>query len=213
MIWSFTTLYRVCDLERLKKTSTDSCVDIDAEISATQRSAADSLIRRELPKDYSKTLHSSLTDLSPSRLSPALQNEANRAGSGQPLTGGIDLSRYESLGDISPDTNAEIVKSALRIAYTNTTYLRGRQTNLALLEEHGKNAWLIGNSHTDDVQKRLETELSQAKSQSEAINRARKAAQEDVRGELLGLEETWKQGVGRIVETQLATEALRRERK
>lgn len=185
-------------------------LDIDADISATQRHAADSLIKRELAKDQLKILHPSIADLPASRLKPALQNEVNRAGSGEPLTGGIDLSRYESLDDIAPGTNAEVVKSALRTAYKNATYLQGRQTNLTLLEEHGKNSWLIGNSHTDDIQQRLESELRQAKSQSENINRARKAAQEDVSGEMLGLEETWKLGVGKIVEAQLATEALRR---
>lgn len=89
------------------------------------------------------------------------------------------------------------------------TYLRGRQTNIALLEEHGKNAWLISNSHLDDIQKRLDSELANVKSQSEDINRARKAAQEDSKGELLGLDETWKQGISRIIETQLATDQLR----
>lgn len=127
------------------------------------------------------------------------------------MTGGIDLSRYESFSDVSADTDSETLKAALSTAYTNISYLRGRQTNIDLLEEYGKNAWLIGNSHLEDVQKRLDTELRRTKELSEDTNRARKSAQEDSKGELLGLEETWKQGIGRIIQTQIATDALRRE--
>lgn len=125
--------------------------------------------------------------------------------------GGIDSSRYESFAEVSPDNNVEVTKSALRAAYANITYLRDRQTNIALLEEYGKNAWLIGNSHSDEIQKRLQNELEKVKAQSESTNKIRRAAQEDSRGELLGLEETWKQGIGRIIETQLATDQLRQQ--
>lgn len=130
---------------------------------------------------------------------------------GRQSTGGIDLSRYESSEDISPDSNVESVKAALRTTYANLTYLRDRQANIALLEEYGKNVWLIGNSHLDDVQKRLDGELESLRTQTEDTNRLRRGAQDDSKGELLGLEETWRQGISRIIETQLATEQLRKE--
>lgn len=127
------------------------------------------------------------------------------------MSGGIDLSRYESSEDLSPDSNVETIKAALRSTYANMTYLRGRQTNISLLEEYGKNAWLIGNSHLEDTQKRLDSELANVEKRSENTNRVRKAAQGDSKGELLGLEETWKQGISRIIETQLATDQLRQD--
>lgn len=144
-------------------------------------------------------------------MTKALQHEVDRVAAGKQMTGGIDLSRYESSEEMSPDSNVEIVKAALRSTYANMTYLRDRQTNISLLEEYGKNAWLVGNSHLDDVQKRLDSELATVKAQAENINRMRRAAQEDSRGELLGLGDTWKQGISRIVETQLATDQLRQE--
>lgn len=185
-------------------------IDIDPDISEYQRTAAYRLISRELPQDRA-TLHPSIAETPTSRLTPALQREVARAGTGQPLTGGINLSRYESFNEVSADTDTETLKAALRLAYTNVSYLRGRQMNIALLEEYGKHAWLIGNSHLEDVQKRLDAELTRTKELSEETNRARKLAQEDSKGQLLGLEETWKQGIGRIIETQIATDALRRE--
>lgn len=127
------------------------------------------------------------------------------------MDGGIDRSRYESSEELSPNSNVDKVKAALRSSYAKMTYLQDRQTNISLLEEYGKNAWLIGNSHLDDIQKRLDSELASLKIQTENTNRMRKAAQEDSKGELLGLEETWKQGIGRIIETQLATDQLRQE--
>lgn len=189
----------------------DEKTDIDPAISDSQKNAALKLIQREVPKDSTTRLHSSILSLPESRLTPLLQQEVTRAGSGKPMTGGIDSSRYESFAEVSPDTNIELMKAALRTAYANMTYLSERQTNITLLEEYGKNAWLIGNSHTEDMQKRLQVELEATKAEIETINRNRKTAQEDSKGELLGLEETWKQGISRIIETQLATDELRRQ--
>lgn len=80
-----------------------------------------------------------------------------------------------------------------------------------MLEEYGKNAWLISNSQLEDILRDLERELSERKEAVENVNRARKAAQENSRAELVGLEEAWKQRVGKIIEVQLATDGVRRE--
>lgn len=191
--------------------TTDNITDIDQAITDTQKDAALRSIARELPRDYATTLHPSISSHTESKLSTLLQQEAVRAGSGQSMHGGIDSSRYKSFTEISPDANVEVTKAALRAAYANLTYLNERQVNITLLEEYGKNAWLIGNSHTEDVQNRLQAELDSTKAQIDAVNRSRKSAQEDSRGELLGLDETWKQGISRIIETQLATDELRRQ--
>lgn len=83
-----------------------------------------------------------------------------------------------------------------------------RQENLALLEENGKNAWLIGNSQLEEILHGLERELTQMKEDVEYVNKQRKLAQEARQGELSGLEETWKRGVGAILDVQLAAEGL-----
>lgn len=102
-------------------------------------------------------------------------------------------------------------RAALRKAYTSSSYLSGRLANLALLEELGKNAWLISNSQLEDILRDLEKEFTEMKAAVENVNKERKAAQSGARGEINGLEETWKRGVGKIIEVQVAAEGLRRE--
>lgn len=170
-------------------------------------------MRRELPRDYATKTHPDILEPPASRLTPALQQEIGRVAAGKPFAGGVDLGRYEASEDISPDSDIETLKSALRATYTNISYLRDRETNIALLEEYGKNSWLIGNSHLEDLQKRLDSELASLRSRSEETNRARKMLQEDAQGELLGLAETWKQGIDKIIQTQLASDGLQQQLK
>ena len=125
------------------------------------------------------------------------------------MVGGIDLGRYESVDELDEDSNPEIIKAALRTTYINLKYLHGRETDLSLLQQHGKSAWLISNYHLQDIHKRQLSDLSQAKNEVETTNRMRKSAQEEVKGELDSLEETWRVGIDRIIETQIATGALK----
>lgn len=84
-----------------------------------------------------------------------------------------------------------------------------RHENLSLLEENGKNAWLIGNSQLEDILRGIEKELTETKDTAESVNKERKIAQENSKGELIGLEESWKRGVGAILDVELAAEGLR----
>jgi pre-mRNA-splicing factor SPF27 len=127
------------------------------------------------------------------------------------MVGGIDLTRYEAPEKPADDSEIETWRKSLRQAYMSSSYLSGRLTNLSLLEEFGKNAWLISNSQLEDILRDLGKELSQQKEAVENINKSRKAAQEESRAELVGLEEAWKQGVGKTIEVQLATDGVRRE--
>lgn len=187
--------------------------DIDGDISQAQRDAANKLLRRELPRDSTTRLHPAIADLPDTRLTPTLQQEIDRVAAGRSFSGGIDLGRYEASEEISADSDVEVIKSTLRTTYTNISYLRDREANIALLENYGKNSWLIGNSHLEDVQKRLDSELTSLKTQSENTNRERKTLQEDAQGELVGLAETWKKGIDKIIQTQLACDELEQQLK
>lgn len=125
------------------------------------------------------------------------------------MHGGIDLTRYEAPDEPASDTPQDAWRQALRNAYVSSTYLSGRHLNLTLLDEFGKNAWLIGNSQLENLLQELEHELARLRDDVENVNKARKAAQENSRGELLGLEETWKHGIGKILEVQVAEAGLR----
>lgn len=138
-----------------------------------------------------------------------LQSQIDRLESGQAKEPGIDLARYEASEEVAAASDIDLLKKALRAVHTNSSYLDGRQINISLLEHYGKNAWLIGNAQLETLQTQLETELSSLKSRVEDVNRSRKSIQDDSKGELLALEDTWRQGIGRIIETQIATNKMK----
>jgi len=195
----------------------DSLPYIDSEPTAAERAAALALITAELPTQL-RNVHPSLPPVISQRFSPFIEDELIRVESKLPLQA-IDLSRYEALeppatsphsDEKNPETLA-LWKDALTKAYTSHTYLTGRSTNLALLEQFGKNAWLIGNSQLEDILRSLERELAERKQEIDMIVVERKNRQEGVGGEVKLLEEGWKKGVGRVLETEVAAEQLRRE--
>jgi pre-mRNA-splicing factor SPF27 len=185
--------------------------DIDVDAPLKTRNHINKLISAELPAGYQSTLHPSLRPLPAIQFSELFQKELERKADNAPMVGGIDLTRYEAPEKPADDSEIETWRKSLRQAYMSSSYLSGRLTNLSLLEEFGKNAWLISNSQLEDILKDLEKELSEQKEAVENINKSRKAAQEGARAELVGLEEAWKQGVGKTIEVQLATDGVRRE--
>lgn len=143
--------------------------------------------------------------------SDLMAKELSRIAAGQQPEGGVDRSRYEEPDEPSAEDGAEAWRKSLRSAYISGAYLEGRHINLALLEELGKNAWLLGNSQLDSILKDLERELAELKEEVDSVNRDRKLAQEGSKGEILALEDTWKKGIGRVIEVQLATDQLRQQ--
>lgn len=130
----------------------------------------------------------------------------------QPLRA-IDLSRYEEQDAPSAATAAAGEwEVPLARAYTASAYLASRHAHLSLLDSLGKNAWLTANWQAEGaVLAPLERELADARRRVEVVNAARRRAQLEVGGELRGLEDAWRRGVGRVLETEVAVEALRRE--
>ena len=139
-----------------------------------------------------------------------MQAEVDRKARGESTEVGVDMSRYEA-PDQPVDGEDSAWRASLKAACRSTTYLEGRHVNLSLLEEYGKNAWLIANSQLEELLQQMERVLKNLKEQTENINKARKGAQEDSRGELLGLEDSWRSGIGKIIEVQAATSGLRQE--
>ena len=108
----------------------------------------------------------------------------------------------------SPES-LESWRTTLRRAYSTSTHLSARLHNLALLESFGKNAWLIGNAQLEDILRSLEKELVETKERVEEVNKERYDIQEGVKGEMEGLEASWRGGVGRLVEVEVAAEEIR----
>lgn len=132
----------------------------------------------------------------------------------------IDAKRYQEL-EAPPNTTPtsdedrpELLaqwNTALKRAYTSSEYVNDRLANLGLLEKFGKNAWLVGNSQLEDILKGIEAELADLRRQQEEVEMLRRSQQERVQGEIRTLEETWKKGVGRVLEVEVAAEGLKQQ--
>jgi pre-mRNA-splicing factor SPF27 len=191
----------------------DSLPYIDPEPTASQRAAAQALIASEAQLDAQPAdTHPSMPALLPSQLSPLMTLEMERL-SADPKSKlkAIDLSRYEALSAPTSTTDMAAWKAALQSSYTAQTYLSARSTSLALLETYGKNAWLISNSQLEAILRSYEQDLAATKTEIDHVVIERKTAQDAVGGEITGLEETWKRGVGRVLETEVAAESVRGE--
>lgn len=132
------------------------------------------------------------------------------------MAGGIDPTRYEAPEPPTRASDGEIPdldewRRTLQKAYVSSSHLSKRHEDLGLLEEHGKNAWLIGNSQLEEILRSLEKDLADTKDAAEQVNKERKMAQESRYGEITGLEDTWKRGVGAILDVELASEGLRQQ--
>ncbi|KAK3065947.1 hypothetical protein LTR53_017863 [Teratosphaeriaceae sp. CCFEE 6253] len=175
--------------------------------------AAHSLILADLPANHTNTLHPSLPTSRPPHYSPLIATaHARLASNTLPDTQqGIDLTRYAAPEPPAPDASPAERTAALRQACISAEYLHSRETNLALLETFGRNAWLVSNARLEDDLRALEREVEGAKGEVEGTQRARRERQEGARGEVLGLEAGWRGGLGRMMEVLAAGEGVRGE--
>ncbi|KFY60800.1 hypothetical protein V497_03357, partial [Pseudogymnoascus sp. VKM F-4516 (FW-969)] len=143
---------------------------------------------------------------------PALDGFDESTGPPQKLNA-IKMERYEELDAPSAGSSVEDLEAAVRSAGITSTYLRLRVRGLENLEKgsKGKEDWLAGNALTSRVLEDTEKELADTKEEIERVVSERRTRQEAVGGEMGVLEETWRKGVGRVVETGVAAEGVRRE--
>ncbi|KFA64073.1 hypothetical protein S40285_06725 [Stachybotrys chlorohalonatus IBT 40285] len=144
----------------------------------------------------------------PPSFSPAIQAELDRVASSTPLQP-LDLSRYEAQEPAAPGAPLDSLRTVLAKSYVSHAYLQARGENLDLLDRWGKNAWLLANYQLEGELRALEKDLADAKKHIDIVNYDRKRRQDDVAAEMLALEENWRKGVGRVLETELAVEELK----
>lgn len=120
----------------------------------------------------------------------------------------LDLSRYELSPDQEPDDAS--LPSHLGRARAAHAYISSRRVHLALLDAYGRNAWLVGNWQLEGMVKAAEGELAASRRALDVAAVRRRAGQEAVAGEVVALEDTWRKGVARVLETEAAAEVLRR---
>lgn len=90
---------------------------------------------------------------------------------------------------------------------TAAAHLSARLQALKLLEQHGRNAWLVGNAQLEEELRAYEQELAQVKGASEEVLRERKGLQEGARAQVEGGERAWKGAVEGLVQVGVGTVA------
>ncbi|OTA01890.1 hypothetical protein A9Z42_0022150 [Trichoderma parareesei] len=191
---------------------------IDPEPSPEALAAARALIASEQSTSTSTSSSSAaLPPLKEPSFSPAISAQLSRIQSSQPPQPPLDLSRYEAQelpsSSSSPpsEATAQATRRALQNAFISSSYLSSRAQNLALLDAHGRNAWLLSNYHLEAELRSLERDLAAAKRDIDLVNAARAARQTDVKAEMQTLEHNWREGVGRVLETEIAVQELREQ--
>ncbi|PTB64244.1 hypothetical protein BBK36DRAFT_6571 [Trichoderma citrinoviride] len=195
---------------------------IDPEPTPEALAAARALIASEQSSSSpsSSSQQQQLPPLQEPSFSPAIAAQLSRISSSQPPPP-LDLSRYEaqelpepssSSSDSSDKTaHHEATRRALQNAFVSASYLASRAQNLALLDAHGRNAWLLANYHLEAELRSLERDLAATKRDIDLVNAARAARQTDVKAEMQTLEQNWREGVGRVLETEIAVQELREQ--
>ncbi|KAI1103176.1 Pre-mRNA-splicing factor SPF27 [Jackrogersella minutella] len=194
-------------MSSIRTTVHESLPYVDPEPTPAERAAAESLISSEASQSPPET--TTLAPLPPPKFSPLIESELSRIAAKQPLSA-IDLSRYEA-AEPSPDQDPSTLQTELSRAYAASTYLSSRHAHLQLLDAYGKNAWLVGNWQLEAELRALERDLDETKKEIDVVNIQRRRVQDEVGGELHGLDDAWRRGVGRVLETEVATEGLRQQ--
>ncbi|KAI0473106.1 Pre-mRNA-splicing factor SPF27 [Xylariaceae sp. FL0804] len=215
-------------MSSIRTTIHESLPYIDAEPTPAERAAAQALIDAELssspPPDPSSSI---LPPLRAPKFTPlAAAEQARVASSSSPPAplDAIDLSRYEATSSSSssdpssssPSSSDPSPSSQLRRAAISSVYLSQRSAHLALLDAHGRHAWLVANWQLEAELAGLERDLAAARRDVDLVALARRRAQDGGNGgggaaELHTLGEDWRRGVARVLETEAAAEDLRRQ--
>ncbi|KAF5336881.1 hypothetical protein D9611_003186 [Ephemerocybe angulata] len=174
------------------------------------REKVDQELARELKKIDQSTLHAKVPppiQLFTTDDHPLLKAELERARAGQPMPS-IDTMRYQLPAPTSNPGSDEEWKEALDNARAQLQHQRIRQTNLALLQTYGANAWRINNYLFESTTKQFEKASEDLKQLTVEVNRERKNDQERLGKQLTSLETRWTELISNILQIEMANIAL-----
>ncbi|KAF9243885.1 breast carcinoma amplified sequence 2 [Melanogaster broomeanus] len=138
---------------------------------------------------------------------PLLAAELARVEGHQPLQP-LDTLRYQLPAPMSSPGTDEEWRESLRNAHAQLEHQRLRQTNLALLQTYGQNAWRINNYLLEETAKQSEKALEELKQLTTELNRERKNSQTRYGAQLTSLETRWTELLSSILQIEMANVAL-----
>ncbi|KAJ2920269.1 hypothetical protein MD484_g103, partial [Candolleomyces efflorescens] len=165
-------------------------------------------LARELKKVNQTVLHPKVPP--PVELfagNPLLKAELDRVRAHQPLPP-LDTLRYQLPAPTSNPASDEEWKAALDNARAQLKHQQIRQTNLALLQTYGANAWKINNYLLESSTKQVEQASEALKQLTIDVNRERKNDQDRLGKQLTSLETRWTELISNILQIEMANIAL-----
>lgn len=161
-----------------------------------------------------KSQHPSLPKLRPSssELSKETSDWIDHVGSGieSEKYPRIDLSRYTNPFDESTQSSSS--NPSLKNAYIALAYAQDRLENLSMLEEYGKNQWLVGNDELDQTVSQLEAAVREERAALELTQQERRTRQENSKVTMEYLEKRWVEGIRNVVDVNIAVLQLKQQR-
>jgi len=184
--------------------------DNDYEQDPSLKDRAEKLIAKELGKaqaDLHPRVPPPITLFSGN---PVLEAEMKRIESQQPFPQ-LDTLRYQLPGPTSAPGTREEWEVALKNAKAQLEHQRLRQTNIALLQNYGANAWRIHNYLLETTSKNLDKSLEELKELTVEVNRDRKNFQTRIGNQLTSLETRWTELISSVLQIEMANVALEGE--
>jgi len=124
----------------------------------------------------------------------------------------IDTTRFSLPPPPNPETaTMEDWKAALKNARAQLEHQRLRNTNGALLQQYGANAWKVHNYRLEMVGKYVEKALEEMNERITEVNRSRKNLQLTAGRELTTLEQKWTELISSILQIEMANATLEEE--
>eukprot|EP01064_Diplonema_japonicum_P021773 TRINITY_DN3133_c1_g2_i1.p1 TRINITY_DN3133_c1_g2~~TRINITY_DN3133_c1_g2_i1.p1 ORF type:complete len:230 (+),score=50.65 TRINITY_DN3133_c1_g2_i1:74-691(+) len=188
----------------------DALAYIDPPLTKALREQIDQMIEEELATfpegDYLQNL-----PLPESRVSSMVQDELQRVAQGRPPLP-LDRSRYEVIPPAgSEDGDMAAWSKAISNAQAQYQQQVTRHTNLELLNDYGKDAWLSSNEETRSVSNQVEQQLEATKRKIEEVNTFRKHKQRKIARVLKESELEWMELCRKNQRIQTETEKLERD--
>ncbi|PAV21887.1 breast carcinoma amplified sequence 2 [Pyrrhoderma noxium] len=141
---------------------------------------------------------------------PLLRAELQRVESHQPMPP-LDTIRHQVPAPISSSATVEDWQAALNNAKAQLEHQRIRQSNIALLQTYGSNAWRVQNYLMEHTTKGIEKALEEVRERTTEVNRERKQNQTKLGAQLTSLETRWTELISNVLQIELANVALEAE--
>ncbi|KAH8100514.1 breast carcinoma amplified sequence 2 [Cristinia sonorae] len=188
--------------------------DNDYERDPTLKDKAEKLIAKELanlkPQQQSQLHPRVPPPITIFANNPLLEAEMARIEAQQPFPQ-MDTLRYQLPGPASSPGTPEEWEAALKNARAQLEHQRLRQSNLALLQNYGANAWRIHNYLLETTSKNLDKSLEELKELTTEVNRDRKNFQTRLGSQLTSLETRWTELISNVLQIEMANVALEGE--